>query len=305
MASVMFVTGSSSTGGAERHAVALVNRLAERGHRCHAVCVKETGDLLDRVRRGTGTVCSLGAARYLDARAVVDFARHLSQVNPSAIVAANGYALMYSWLARCLSRSRSPLVVTYHSSRLLGAKERAQMMLYRLFFRRAHCSVFVCQNQRRYWEGRGLRSRAHEVIYNGVDTEEFRDQWSAEERRARRLALGFSDGDYVIGLSALLRPEKNPVQLVDAIAALRRRAIPARALIIGDGEMRGAMQSRARALGVAGDIVIAGLQRDVRLHVVACDAMALCSLTEAFSLSAIESMALGRPVVHSDVGGAP
>ncbi|HKV86775.1 MAG TPA: glycosyltransferase, partial [Candidatus Dormibacteraeota bacterium] len=42
-----------------------------------------------------------------------------------------------------------------------------------------------------------------------------------------------------------------------------------------------------------------------RLHVVACDAMALCSLTEAFSLSAIESMALGRPVVHSDVGGAP
>ena len=36
----------------------------------------------------------------------------------------------------------------------------------------------------------------------------------------------------------------------------------------------------------------------------ASDVVALCSVTETFSLSAIEAMALGRPVVHSDVGGA-
>ena len=36
----------------------------------------------------------------------------------------------------------------------------------------------------------------------------------------------------------------------------------------------------------------------------ACDAIALCSFTETFSLAAMEAMALGRPVVHSDVGGA-
>src|SRR6185503_4454165 len=45
-------------------------------------------------------------------------------------------------------------------------------------------------------------------------------------------------------------------------------------------------------------------QQDVRPFVTACDVVALCSLTEAFSLAAIEAMALGRPVVHSDVGGA-
>lgn len=305
MAGLMFVTGSLSHGGAERHAVALMNRLAERRHQCHAVYIKNAGQLLDGIRLlDGGSVRCLDATRYLDIRAVGDFARHISRVRPSAIVAANAYALMYSWLALRLSRLRVPLVVTYHSNRLLGAKEQIQMMLYRLFFWTADCAVFVCNKQKGYWRRRGVCSRKNEVIYNGVDAEEFCDKWSPEERRALRIALGFSDTDYVIGISALLRPEKNHVQLVEAIADLRGRGIPARALIIGEGEMRAAIEARARSLEVAGDVVIAGLQRDVRPYIAACDAMVLCSFTEALSLAAIEAMALSRPVVHSDVGGA-
>src|SRR5262245_2789165 len=305
MARLVFVTGSLAPGGAERHAIALMGRLADRGHQCHAVCVKGIAGPGIRVRlRGGGTLRSLKARRYLDLRALRDFAAQLSRIDPSAIVAANPYALMYSWLALRLARLRAPLMVTYHSNRLLGTKERLQMMLYRLFFRTAACSVFVCHVQRRYWEYRGVCSKRNLVIYNGVDTEAFRDTWSPGERRALRCALGFSDADYVVGLSALLRPEKNPVQLVEAIAALRARGIPARALVIGDGEMREAMLARASELGVAGEIVITGLQRDVRPYVAACDVMTLCSHTESFSMAAIEAMALGRPVVHSDVGGA-
>jgi len=305
MARVIFVTGSLFHGGAERHAVALMNGLAARGHQCHAVYIKNRSDLLDRVRlRDGGTARCLDATRYLDLRAVADFAAHISRVRPSAVVAANTYALMYSWLALRLSRARVPLVVTYHSNRLLGAKERLQMMLYRLFFWTADCSVFVCNAQRRYWRRRGVFSRRNEVIHNGVDTEEFCDKWSPEVRRALRRELGFADADYVIGMSALLRPEKNHAQLVDAVALLREMGVPARALMIGDGNMREAIEARARALDVAEHVVITGLQHDVRPYIAACDAMALCSFTEAFSLSAIEAMALSRPVVHSEVGGA-
>lgn len=299
------VTGSSSPGGAERHAVALVNGLADRGHQCHAACIKGTGDLLDLVRPNEGgTVRSLDAVRYLDLRALAGFAAHVSRIRPEAIIAVNGYALMYCWLALRFSRARIPLVVVYHSNRLLGPREELQMLLYRVLFRTADCSIFVCDAQRRYWARRGVFSRRSEVIYNGVNTEEYRDRWKPEERSALRRGLGFSDSDYVVGLPALLRPEKNPVQLVDAITALRETGIPARALIIGDGEMREAIRARALALGVSAHVVFTGLQRDVRPLVAACDVAALCSLTEALSMAAIEAMALGRPVVHSDVGGA-
>ena len=305
MARAIFVTASLTHGGAERHSIAVMNRLAERGHECHAVYIKNVHTQLDRIRlRNGGTVQCLNATRYFDGRALADFAAYISRVRPAAIVAANPYALMYSSLALGLSRLRVRLVVTYHSTRLLGAKEQLQMMLYRLFFWTTDCSVFVCERQRRYWLRRGVFSRRNEVIYNGVDTEQFCDGGDPRERAILRRVLGFSDADYVIGVPALLRREKNHLQLVEAIATLRNRGIPARALMIGDGEMRGAVEARARALDVENDVVITGLQQDVRPYIAACDAMVLCSFTEAFSVAAIEAMALRRPLVHSDVGGA-
>jgi len=302
---VVFVTSSLPHGGAERHAIALMNRLAERGHQCHAIYIKKSGDKLDRLRLcNGGTVRCLDAARYLDTRALADFATHISRIGPSVIIAANPYALMYSSLALRRSGVCAPLVVTFHTTLLLSAKEWLQMLYYRPFFWTADRLVFVCKKQKRHWLRRGVFSRRNEVIYNGVDTEEFCDKRSPEERRALRSALGFSDADYVIGISALLRPEKNHAQLVEAVAMLRNLGIPARALMIGDGEMRGAIEARARELKLESDVVITGLQQEIRPYIAACDAMALCSFTETFSLAAIEAMALSKPLVHSDVGGA-
>jgi glycosyltransferase involved in cell wall biosynthesis len=302
---LIFAASSFPHGGAERHAMAVLNRLAERGHECHAVSIRESRGRPDRVRPGAGaTATCLEAARYLDRRAVREFAAQISRVEPTAIVAANPYALMYSWLAARCSGVRTRLAVTFHTTLLQSAKEQLQMLYYRPFFWTAAVLVFVCERQKRYWLPRGVFARRNEVIHNGVDTEEFCDERQREKRGMLRYALGLSDADYVIGTAAWLRPEKNHVQLVDAVARLRARGIPARALLIGEGEMRGAIEQRARALGVGRSVVITGFQSDVRPYIAACDAVALCSVTETFSLAAIEAMALRRPVVHSDVGGA-
>jgi hypothetical protein len=61
-------------------------------------------------------------------------------------------------------------------------------------------------------------------------------------------------------MCALLRPEKNHVQMVDAIAALRARGVPARALLIGEGPTRAAVEARAAQRGVARHVLITGMQ---------------------------------------------
>jgi glycosyltransferase involved in cell wall biosynthesis len=303
---LLFVTGSLVHGGAERHTITLANKLAERGHECHAAYVKDDPSQLGRFR-GAASVRCLHAQRYLDLGALKDLASLMARVQPACIVAANQYAMLYASIARrwagLTGANHAPLAITWHSTFVRSAKEQFQMLYYRPLFWSAECLVFVCEAQRRHWQARMVRARRNEVIYNGVDTAHW-NPLSAEERRRLRGALGFSDDDYVIGLSAVLRPEKNHLQLVEAIAMLRRRGVRARALMIGDGPMRGEIEERARRLGVGADIVITGLQQDVRPFVAACDTAVLTSFTEAFSLAAIEAMAMGKPVVHSEVGGA-
>ena len=301
---LMFLTGSLAYGGAEHHAITLANRLAERGHECHAGWVKPESAQLARLRlSGAGSVFCLDAACYLDLRALRRLAAVLARVRPGALIAANPYALMYASLARQLSGQRVPLVVIYHSTRSPGIKEQAQLAAYRLCMWAAERAVFVCEYQRRYCLRRGLRSRRNTVIPNGVDVERFCDAATPGERRSLRAALGYTDADYVLGVAGGLRPEKNQTQLLEAAARLRQRGLPAKTLFIGDGATRAALEQRAEALGIAAHVRITGFQEDIRPYITACDVICVCSLTEALSLAAIEAMAMSRPLIHSQVGG--
>ena len=296
---LVFLTASLIHGGAERHAVTLANGLAERGHECHFAYVKNDASQLGRLR-GMASVRCLHATRYLDPAALRALVRLVSSVKPTHVIAANEYATLYAWLAMRLARLSLPrrprLAVTFHSTVFHQLKRRLQMLCYRPLFWSADWLVFVCQAQADYWRRRKLFARRTEVIYNGVDTEHFKANEAS--RAALRRALGFADGDLVVGMSALLRSEKNPLELLDACALARSRGVPARALFIGDGPMRAAIEAHA------GPTMITGFQQDVRPFISACDALALCSTTETFSLAALEAMALGRPVLHAELGGA-
>jgi glycosyltransferase involved in cell wall biosynthesis len=220
-----------------------------------------------------------------------------------AIVCTNTYSMLYGHMAR-RSAAGIRLATVFHSTRLLSLKERAQMLLYRRLFGRCDLLVYVCESQRRYWREQGLRPAADEVIYNGIDTDWYTDRSSREEKLARRAELGFQPDDFVIGICSGLRPVKAHGDLLAAIAQLRSRGVAAKGLLIGDGPERPAIERATARLGLDGHVVITGVREDVRSHVSACDVMTLVSHSETFSLAALESMALGKPLVMSDVGGA-
>ena len=300
---LVFITGSLTHGGAERHTITLLNRLAERGHDCHAAYVQDNATQLERLE-GAASIECLYARTYLDLRAVRRLGELMARIRPSAVVAANPYAMLYATLALRQAELAAPLMVTFHTTLLAGAKQWLQMLYYRPLFWSADCLVFVCEAQRRHWLRRLVTGRSNRVIHNGVDPEHWRSPGTEARTRMRRV-LGLADGDYAVGMCAVFRPEKNHLQLVEAIARLRARGVPARALLIGDGPMRPAIEARARDLGVAGDVLIAGFHQDVRPLLAAADVVALPSTSvETFSLAALEAMALGRPVVLSDIGGA-
>jgi glycosyltransferase involved in cell wall biosynthesis len=69
--------------------------------------------------------------------------------------------------------------------------------------------------------------------------------------------------------------------------------------------MRAEIEQRCTALGVTDHVIIAGMQPDVRPFIAAFDVGILCSISiETLSLAALEVMAMGIPMVMSELGGA-
>ena len=303
---VLFLVSSLGAGGAEKQLVSLLNRLDERRFRLHLAYLKRKEQLLPQlVRQRLARLICLDVAHRIDGRAVRRLRRLVAECSIDAIVCTNSYPMLYGHLARLGQRGCAPRLATVlHSTSLHTRGEKAQMLLYRPLLKRCDRLVYVCESQRRYWREHGLQAAADQVIYNGIDTEWYRDLRAPAEQLAFRRSLGFGDEDLVIGLCGGFRPEKAHGDLLAAAALLRSRAVAAKLLLIGDGPGRSSIERCARRLGIREHVVMTGVQQDVRPFVRACDVMTLVSRTETFSLAALESMSLGKPLVMSDLGGA-
>ncbi|MDE2049748.1 MAG: glycosyltransferase, partial [Gammaproteobacteria bacterium] len=148
------------------------------------------------------------------------------------------------------------------------------------------------------------RERIH-VIYNGVDTARF----GAGAGAAVRESLGIGTGEFVVGFVGRLDPVKDIRGLVQAFSILLRSrecsAVTARLLVIGEGQELPAAQRAAADLGVRDRVVFAGRRTDVHRCMAAMDVYLQPSLYEGHSLTLLEAMASGLPVVSTAVGGTP
>jgi glycosyltransferase involved in cell wall biosynthesis len=305
----LLLLNSLCMGGAEKQVVSLFNRIAGAGHVAFLQCLKTDDTLLEQIdpaRRGF-VQKTLGVRSGIEARAVRELARRIDALRIDVILCTNMYALLYGRLAQSLcARSASVRIVeVFHTTDVGSRKELWSMALYKRLVRSADLLVFVCHSQAAHWHARGLGARHDIVIYNGIDTQRFVDHWSAADKADLRARSGLAGDGLVLGLCAVMRPEKAHLDFLDALARVRSRGLPVRGLLIGDGPMRPQIEARIRALDLEDAVRITGLVDDVRPVIAQCDAMVLSShAVETFSIAALEAMALGKPMIMTRIGGA-
>jgi glycosyltransferase involved in cell wall biosynthesis len=145
-----------------------------------------------------------------------------------------------------------------------------------------------------------LPARKTCYVPNGVDASRFSPA-TADQRSAARGRFGFQDSDVVIGTVGYLRPEKNYARLVDAFAKLPVD-IRTKLLIVGDGDLRSALDQQICSLGLSDKVVFAGIVADPVECYRAMDLFALSSDTEQMPLVVLEAMGTGLAVLSTDVG---
>ena len=141
----------------------------------------------------------------------------------------------------------------------------------------------------------GLDSGRVHHIPNGVDLATLRDQ-------ARRpLDLRRHPDERLFGTLGGLRPEKNLARLL-RIATVLPRDLRWRLVIAGDGPERAELEQQARALGLLERVAFIGFVERPGAVLTALDVFVLTSDTEQLPISVLEAMAVGLPVLATDVG---
>lgn len=141
------------------------------------------------------------------------------------------------------------------------------------------------------------------VVYLGVPLDEFSRPRSAEEIASARAELGIAPDTFAVGTITRLMPSKGNEFLVAAARSVVDTLPAARLLIVGEGELQGALEAQARALGLGDRLVFPGFVRDVARALSAFDLVVFPSLWEGTPLTAFEALAMGKPIVCTDADG--
>ena len=138
------------------------------------------------------------------------------------------------------------------------------------------------------------------TIRNGVDLSRFGGRTQAAARRL----LGLDPGALVVGTAGRLVAVKDHRTLLEAVADLRSRNVPATLVVAGDGPLRAELEAAAATLGIAAHVRLIGHHERIEDLLPAMDVFVLSSISEGLSNTILEAMASGLPVVATRVGGA-
>lgn len=138
------------------------------------------------------------------------------------------------------------------------------------------------------------------VIYNGLDMVRFDIETDPKEVKRE---LGIPEEAPTVGLVAVLSPKKDIPTFLRAAVRVRDAVSDARFLIVGEGHLHDELEELARDLGLAECLLFVGHSDEVPRLIAAMNVSVLSSLREGCANVILESMAMGKPVVATDVGG--
>lgn len=142
-----------------------------------------------------------------------------------------------------------------------------------------------------------------DLIPYGFDPEKY-ETFPAETVRVIREELKL-EGRFVIGTFARLSEEKGHRFLARALSKVRQQIDNILWLIVGEGSERAAIEREIAAAGLASNILLTGWRRDGIKIMAAVDAVVQPTLQEAFSQAMVEALWMGKPLIMTDVSGAP
>jgi glycosyltransferase involved in cell wall biosynthesis len=301
-------------GGVEKVVYEISNRLVKNGDRVCVVTLntrnapkQESIDGIDVYRAKSIGLTGLTGLQGTVSPASLSLALNISRRFKPDLIHAHNLFFSTTIVATLVKKLINvPLVLTLHlgSTDLMYGKDRLLATSYESLFGRwigsnADRVIAVSGVVQSYaTKSLGIRKEKISVVPNGVNLSEFRPSDPSTEKR--------KGPDYVTKVAVVGRIIANKgiqflIKAAPAVVCKRQVEF----IVVGDGPMKNQMRLLTKKLGVEQNFKFIGEVSSVAEILRGCDMLVHPSITDGMSLTVLEAMACGIPVIATRVAGTP
>jgi glycosyltransferase involved in cell wall biosynthesis len=277
-------------GGREKVIYDICTRMDKGRYDNRVVCLAAEGKMAERIRaKGVQVTCAY-IKGYYNPFNVIKLYLLLKVMRPD-VLHTHGYFASTAGRAATLFMRKRPVWIKHVHSVIHGMGLR-NIFIDKAFDMLTERTIYLSQAAKDSFSGKGYKNDKAEVIYNGVDTREFR----APERKEY--------GPKLITCGSLT-PHKGHKFLIEAMGSVIKDIPGVSLVILGAGPLEEELKKEAEKNGVQENVTFCGLVDDVAGEMRSSSLFVLPSLREGLSLALLEAMSSGLPVIASDTGGIP
>ncbi len=147
----------------------------------------------------------------------------------------------------------------------------------------------------------GIPEKKIVSIYNGIDIHKYSDTCDGIKTREK---YGLNTDALIVGTLARMAPQKGLEYFIKAIPLIQKNT-NTKYIIAGDGPLLPLLKSQATELGLSERLSFTGHVENVPEFLSCLDIFVVPSIAEGLSITTIEAMSVGLPVIASRTGGLP
>jgi len=277
----LMVVNSMDFGGLEKQVYDLITNYPEK---IYLVCLNKIGHFGNKLIKKGHKVILLKGDKTTK---IKKLRKIIKKLEIKTIISENTAPMQYSILASLFLKIRR--VHVDHNS--FAEKESLRIRIENKFFSRfinqfIAVSPFVKKNIIRKWH---VNPKKIKIITNGVDIIK-----PNNNKKELKKTLGLKN-EKIVSIIGGLRPVKDHITILKAFEKIKD--INTKLLIIGDGPLRKKLEKYSN------NTLFLGWRADVLDLINISDVVVCSSLNEGISITLLEAMSLGKPIIATNVGG--
>jgi glycosyltransferase involved in cell wall biosynthesis len=213
------------------------------------------------------------------------------------IHAHNIAPLIYGGIAAKILHPKIPVIYSEHNQ--VYRLSRWGRRKFKFYLRFSDHIATVSERLREFYRTDLGITRDISVLYNGINP----DIYKYTNSTGLREKIGIGENDFVVGTAVVLSKQKGIPYLLDAAKILAVQYPDIKIVIAGDGPDRSKLEALCHSSGLCDTVRFLGYRDDIPKLLSSFNAYILPSLWEGLPLALIESLAVGKPAIATDVGG--